>query len=404
MGWKRRVFRIAWIMTVTVVAFVLLVVATIQGEQYLQRRRAENLLGQLQTVDLRATTFSEVERVFGRRASRSAKCDSASCDYVIQLKSPIGGEALSLVVQRLHIPSELVFHALPRLGWRPAEVDAKIAVRNGVVLCKSLKVVVLGQQDRWLIGRVESVPRLPRPRDSESFHAELVHFPDYVIGQPGGCTGCVEGYVLFTPHTAGEDVRRLMDFNLACLTRWLPCGTQADILPSAWAQYEDAWRKPDPSLAPTPGLPTAWRENEREWRLRNPALDRISDPRLVKVLGRDATAVAVLEIIQIERRNEFCEYVLRDGHFQATGKTCVELRPRARVLQVLKGGSWHEGQSITLQAPEDELRFHNDERLIVLLDPFWAADICDVLRWQVLPPTPENLALVRIGIAEDYQP
>ena len=82
---------------------------------------------------------------------------------------------------------------------------------------------------------------------------------------------------------------------------------------------------------------------------------------------------------------------------------CVELRPAARVLQVLKGGGWHEGQSITLQASEDELRFDNNERLIVLLNPFWPTDIFDVLRWQVLPPTPENLALVRIGIAEDYE-
>jgi len=49
------------------------------------------------------------------------------------------------------------------------------------------------------------------------------------------------------------------------------------------------------------------------------------------------------------------------------------------------------------------LRFRNNEGLIVLLDPFWAADSFDVLRWQVLPPTPENLALVRIGIAEDYE-
>ncbi|MGB8010836.1 MAG: hypothetical protein WCF68_04430 [Terriglobales bacterium] len=194
-----------------------------------------------------------------------------------------------------------------------------------------------------------------------------------------------------------------MNFDLSCLTRWRPCSTQADILPSAWAQYEDTVQKPDPSSAPTPGLPIAWRENEREWRLRNPMLDRISDPRLVEVLGRDATDVAVLEIIQIERRNEFCEYVLREGRFQPTGKMCVELRPAARVLQVLKGGGWHEGQSITLQASEDELRFDNNERLIVLLNPFWPTDIFDVLRWQVLPPTPENLALVRIGIAEDYE-
>jgi hypothetical protein len=325
MAWEQRVFRIARIITVSVVAFILLVVAAIQGEQYLQRSRAASLLRQLQTVDLRATTFSDIERVFGRRATKSAKCDSASCDYAIQLNSPIGWQALFRLLQRLHIPSGPVFHALLRLGGRPAEVDAKIAVRNGLALSKSLKVVVSAQQDRWLIGRVESVPRLPRPRDSESFHAELVHYPDYVIGQPGGCTGCVEGYVLFAPHTTGEDVRRLMHFDLSCLTRWLPCSAQADILPFAWAQHEDTRvQRPDPSSAPTPGLPIAWREIEQDWRLRNPTVDRISDSRLVEVLGRDATAVVILEIVKVERRNEFCEYVLREGHFEPTGKTCVK--------------------------------------------------------------------------------
>ena len=404
MAWQRRVFRIARLGTVGVGAFALLVLATIQAEQYLQRSRAESLLRQLQAVNLRITTFSNVERVFGRRATKSAICDSASCDYTIHLESPIGWQELFRVSERLRIPDGPVYQVLHRLGGRPAEVDAKIVVRNGVALGKSLKVVVAGQHDRWLIGRVESVPRLPRPRDSESFHAALVHYPDYVIGQPGGCTGCAEGYVVFTPHTADEDVRRLMELDLSCLTRWRPCSTQADILPSAWAQYErtGAW-EPDPSSVPTPGLPMAWQEIQREWRLRNPASDRISDPRLIEVLGRDSTTVAVLEITKIERPNHFCEYVLHEGHFEPTGKTCVDLRPTARVLQVLKGGLWREGQSVTLQASEQELSFHNNERLIVLLNPFWAADSYDVLRWQVLPPTPKNLALVRTGIAEDYK-
>src|ERR1017187_1335602 len=131
MAWQRRVFRIARTMTVGIGVFLLLLFATIQGEQHLQRSRAEHMLRQLQAVDLRVTPFSDVQRVFGQSAAKSTKCDSASCDYSIQLESPIGWQSLFRISDRLHIPSEPVFHALLRLGGRPALVDAKIAVRNG---------------------------------------------------------------------------------------------------------------------------------------------------------------------------------------------------------------------------------------------------------------------------------
>src|ERR1035438_197377 len=84
-----------------------------------------------------------------------------------------------------------------------------------------------------------------------------------------------------------------------------------------------------------------------------------------------------------------------------SSRPTISTKPTAKVLQVLKGSLWHGGQNIILHASEDELRFHENERLIVLLDP--SSDIFEVLRWQVLPPTSENLALARSGIAEDYE-
>lgn len=161
-------------------------------------------------------------------------------------------------------------------------------------------------------------------------------------------TVCRRGNVLFTPYTAPEDVRRFMRFDLSCLTRlWYDCRTQSDIMPAAWAQYE------------------------RELQLPEAAAIEKENPRLVEVLGRDARAVAVLQVIQIARQNEADGYVLLDGRFQPT-ETHVLQRAKARVLKVLKGGLWHEGEEVTLQAPQREVAFHKSERLIVLLDPIWA--------------------------------
>src|SRR5438477_10995168 len=85
-----RALRMVRIMTVGIGVLTFLILATIQEEQYLQRRRSERILRELQSVDLRVTTFSDVESGFGRLATKSATCDKGFCDYSIQLESPLG--------------------------------------------------------------------------------------------------------------------------------------------------------------------------------------------------------------------------------------------------------------------------------------------------------------------------
>lgn len=128
-------------MTVGMGVLTFLILATIQGEQYLQRRRSERLLRELQSVDLRVTTFSDVESGFGRWATKSATCDKSSCDYSIQLESPPGWQKLSGLTQRLHIRLDLVLHTLLRLGAHPALVNAHVEIRNGIAWGKGFRTV-----------------------------------------------------------------------------------------------------------------------------------------------------------------------------------------------------------------------------------------------------------------------
>jgi hypothetical protein len=203
------------ITTVGIGALTFLVLATIRGEQYLQRRRSERLLRELQSVELRVTTLSDVESGFGRWVTKSATCNKDSCNYSIQLESPPGWQELSGLAQRLHIRPDLVLHTLQRLGAHPALVNAHVEIRNGIAWGKGVRAVVAapgkkGDQGRWwdlaLVGRAESVSAL-RGCCRMEFPAELLRHPDYVIGER--CNGsCVEGHVLFTPYAAPEDVRR----------------------------------------------------------------------------------------------------------------------------------------------------------------------------------------------------
>jgi hypothetical protein len=62
--------------------------------------------------------------------------------------------------------------------------------------------------------------------------------PEYWIGKPGGCTGCIKFETGFTPLAGREKIQELTDFNLSCLTSLIPCTKEADIMPSAWKQFQ----------------------------------------------------------------------------------------------------------------------------------------------------------------------
>jgi hypothetical protein len=85
-----------------------------------------------------------------------------------------------------------------------------------------------------LIGRAETVSRFSFPITS---WPQLTLHPCYTVSTPSGCTACLAAIVRFTPFADPSDVARLMDFNLACLTRQVACRTREDVMPTAWKQY-----------------------------------------------------------------------------------------------------------------------------------------------------------------------
>lgn len=195
-----------------------------------------------------------------------------------------------------------------------------------------------------------------------------------MIGRPGGCEICVEGWAKFTPYTAPADIRRLLQFDLSCLTRWHPCLTQSDIMPAAWAQYE----------------------------AEQPKVDELRDqlacsPSIIEMLGRDSANMATGEILA------FHESVGERG-FHHVGT-------RIRVLERLKGAAdWKVGETREVSDLSgiggDSTRLRPGTQLIFFsgwgplsisemrIDPGYACPI--------LLANETNLNLVRSGIAHDY--
>jgi hypothetical protein len=229
---------------IRVVLFSLLGLATtaaaIHIEQRLLRTRAEDLLEDIRSLELRRSTWTDAQRVFTRWGAwghYEGSCGSPHCDYEVSFGD------IFVDHSRLVPDAPWARRAFEFFGVRMSLVTAHLLVTDGLVLGKEFTAFIEVPPDRGpiapfsgstytLIGRVET-RTFPL---SGSLHQHSIH-PEYTVMSPSGCTGCLTVWVRFTPLADPVDVRRLMDFNLACLTNHKPCREREDIMPSAWKQH-----------------------------------------------------------------------------------------------------------------------------------------------------------------------
>jgi hypothetical protein len=384
-------------------ALLFLTLLTSQIEQHLFRRRAELLLSQLQSLELRKTSWQDAQTQFqswGANREFDKGCSSQKCSLKITLNEFVLGhltqrnlfEKLDDYFRwRLKLSySEGPFvHAefwLIRLymcmGGRPARVIANIGMRDGTVWSKGTSVWVetLIDSAEWsgdqpfefsLIAEVNSAPRFDyygSPRVS----SQLMLHQNYVIGRPGGCEVCVEGWVKFTPYAAPEDVHRLMQLDLSCLTRWHPCVSQNEIMPAAWAQYVA----------------------ERSRTSQSKEILSCS-PAIIEILGRDSANIATAEVVRYHE------------NFYSQGYD--KIVATVRVLDRLKGmAAWNVGETrdVTLPSgtPCADDKVQVGSRLIL----YGGWDRSNEVRfdpqkpWPVIPMNDTNLNFFRRGIDQDF--
>jgi hypothetical protein len=376
-----------------------------QVEQRLFRRRAELLLAEIQSFELRKTPWSEAKPQLQRwRANTEvgSPCNDQKCSLSITLNQIVLGFISKSNVfvylddyfrWRLKLSYNegpfvklqwALLRAHMRFGGRPARVVATVGMRDGIVWSKGFSVFIEtyanngpwtssdgGPAEYTLIAETHSVPRFDY-HASNWINPQLKLHPDYMIGRPGGCEICVEGWTRFTPFASPADAHRLMQLDLSCLTRWHPCLTQSDIMPAAWAQHE----------------------------AEQPRVDEVRDqlacsPLIIELLGRDSANMATGEIMGYRER------VNDKGHHH------VDVR--IKVLERLKGApEWKAGETREVSditgIGGDSTRLRAGTRLIFFggwgglkelrIDPGYG---CPIL---FLNET--NLSLVRRGIAQDY--
>jgi len=212
-------------------AVLLLTLLACQIEQHLFRRRAELLLSQIQSLELRKTPWQEAQirlQRWGQNRELGDYCDAHKCSLQITLKEFVFDYftqrnlfvklddyfrwrlKLSYNVGPFERMEYSLLQAYLRLGGHPARIIANIGMRDGIVRRKDFYVGIetYGHPVFWsgnwrieftLIATASSVSRLDRSFAGLTDPQLMLH-PYYSIGRPSGCTICVEGWAIFTPY------------------------------------------------------------------------------------------------------------------------------------------------------------------------------------------------------------
>jgi hypothetical protein len=393
-------FLFALALSLCTVLFLTLLASRI--EQHFFRRRAEILLSQVQSFELRKTPWQDAQiqlQRWGPNRVIGDSCDTHTCTLQVTLDEFVFAHFIQrnpfvklddYFRWRLKLsydtgPFERMEYALleayVRLGGHPARVTANIGMRDGTVWGKEFSVRIetyghpVGWSGNWrseftLIASAYSVSRFERgfggPIDSQ-----LMLHPYYSIGRPSGCTICVEGWAIFTPYAAPADVYRLTQTDLSCLTRWRRCLTQSDIMPLAWAQY----------LAERPLLYGSDGE-------------LACSASFLEILGRDSANIAMVEVL---KQHEKVEHQ-GDGLEEAN----------VRLVKKLKGvADWDVGETREVRlwgGIGESIKLPARRQLILFRRRGPSTET-----WTISLPTcpitwvnDTNLSRIRRGIEQDY--
>jgi hypothetical protein len=226
----RRLLRYLGLLVACLFALALLGVVVVQVQERLLRARAQRLSADIRSLQVRQSTFRQAVDVFARRGQYgdyNVPCSREYCDFSIQ-------------IAELEVPWPEWEVWLFRLGGgRLGFARASISVREGIVWETEFALTVdvplfrnsQGHLERYVLeGGVSAIPR------STMYALELPNHPEYEVGWPEGCAGCVDIWVRYAPYADKSDIDRIGRINFDCLTRWRQCRTRVDIMPGAMAQ------------------------------------------------------------------------------------------------------------------------------------------------------------------------
>ncbi len=287
---------------VVVLALIASLAIFVQIQQHILRWRAERLLADIRELQSHKSTWTDAQKImtnWGAWGSYEGACTAEGCDYTISIQDTVSTFARNHyecypLMLLLVLPSMLS-------GEKGAYVEVTLRIKSGIVT-ESRYEIMVGN----LIGSARAVNGFS-PYSART--SRLLH-PEYWIGYYGGCTGCIKFETWYTPLAGREKIRELTDFNFSCITRLLPCTTEADIMPTAWKQFQGE-------------------ESSRQERI--DAFQECKVP--LEFYGREDETVVVADLIS--------------RHGPMPSEDNKEWSARLRVVRILKGKMpWPQGKTI----------------------------------------------------------
>ena len=379
-----------------VLVALLLLTAALRIETYLYRRQAEHLMADLQSLNLRHSTWSEAQILITRWGSHGhyeGTCDSSFCRYTITLESPQRKLEEAYFENRKSdvglSTTQFIFSLCERLGGRSSWFKGTFLIQDGIVLRKGevfAYQVVPNHPDvspYILIATSRAVDRVISDGWTRTGTNQLALHPFYlVLKRPGGCETCMLAHVAFSPDTPDIQIRALTTFDLSCLTRFHSCQFLEDIFPAAME-----WHVYDASTGPHPA---------------NGLSFVLSAPRPlpcdVPLFARGREAIQIFSVTSLSET-------------QKAEADQIYERVEVKLESVLKGSTkYRPGDFIQVVAQADDratpLQIENPltpgaHFLLLSLNSEDKSRPMDFERCFVLPDTPENCAQLQIGIAQN---
>jgi hypothetical protein len=229
--------RSRWDRTLRVVVVALLALVAglalfVQIEQRILRSRAERLLADMREMQSHPGTWADAQKIMQRWRPwglGESYCSPEECFFYVRMVDPVN--ALLLGNDDGHPKRHWLIWPAQLLGEKFTFIEASLRVNHGIIEESRFRMNFWGQDEGIAIA-VDDLSAL-------DYMTERWQHPDYYAEKHPWCVGCVRFETGFTPFAGPDKIRELTDFNFSCVTRWLSCTTEEDVMPSAWRLYQE---------------------------------------------------------------------------------------------------------------------------------------------------------------------
>ena len=222
-------------------AILLLVcIAWASGEaaQQFLRWRAQHLLGDIRSLSVNRSTWSDAQpfmKKWSRSSVKKTACTAETCTYQVDLLQTLPA---FLVGSPNPGAKNWLARAVDHIGLRSAAARAGFTIDHGVVAAKWF-----GEQVTLPVRDWDSpdgyIPYLSVASTETSQFRE--HARNQTLLHPNRLAQHVKTYadIAYSPEEEPSEQSALMDFRLNCITQLHPCETEGEILPEAGHMVEE---------------------------------------------------------------------------------------------------------------------------------------------------------------------